>query len=327
MKAPGNPMLSIRGLQVQASGSKGTVHMLRGIDLDVARGRIVGVVGESGSGKSTLASAVIGLLPSNARRISGEIRFAGRDLMSLGEGEMRELRGDRIAMIFQDPMTVLNPVFTIGTQLIDVIRRKSPRTRADAARAQAETMLTRVGIPDPASRLRSYPHQLSGGMRQRVMIAMALATDAELILADEPTTALDATVEVQIVTLLKELQRELSGSVLFISHHLGLLAEFCDDVVVMYGGMVMETGPMDEVIADPSHPYTKALLACEIDDAPHGKPLPTIPGTLPSPREEPGGCLFAPRCPRATEACFQIKPEMTEARPGVAARCLRIGDD
>ncbi|WP_429132195.1 ABC transporter ATP-binding protein [Ensifer sp. 4252] len=320
-------MLTIRDLRVRATSSKGAVHMLRGVDLDIARGRIVGVVGESGSGKSTLASAIIGLLPSNARRTQGEILFAGRDLMSLDEREMRDLRGDRIAMIFQDPMTVLNPVFTVGTQLVDVIRRKSPATRGDAARAEAEALLTRVGIPDPAGRLDCYPHQLSGGMRQRVMIAMALATNAEFILADEPTTALDATVEVQIVTLIRELQRELSGSVLFISHHLGLLAEFCDDVVVMYGGMVMETGPMDEVISEPSHPYTKALLACEIDDAPHGKPLPTIPGALPSPREEPEGCLFASRCPRATEACFRIKPEMAEARPGVSACCLRIGDE
>jgi peptide/nickel transport system ATP-binding protein len=326
MRAAVEPLVSIRGLEVEAAGEAGVARMLRGVDLDIGRGRIVGVVGESGSGKSTLAAAIIGLLPANVTRVAGEIRFGGGDLLALGAEGMRELRGDRVAMIFQDPMTVLNPVFTIGTQMTDMVRRKFPELDRREALTKAEAMLARVGIPDPDSRIAAYPHQLSGGMRQRVMIAMALLTDAELILADEPTTALDATVEAQIVNLFQGLQRELSGSVLFISHHLGLLAEFSDDVAVMYGGMVVETGPMAEVAVHPGHPYTAALLACEIDDDPGDRPLVTIPGAPPSPLERPQGCLFAPRCPLVIEPCRAAVPPMIESRPGVFARCIRTHD-
>jgi len=322
----GEALVSIRALTVEASGAAGTFHLLRGIDLDIRRGRVLGIVGESGSGKSTLALAVIGLLPTNVSRVDGEILLAGANLLRLSEGEMRRLRGEKIAMIFQDPMTVLNPVFTVGTQLIDVVRRKTPAMGRQAARAKAEAMLAAVGIPDAASRLGAYPHQLSGGMRQRVMIAMALLTEAELVLADEPTTALDATVEAQIVELFRALQKNTSRAVLFVSHHLGLLAEFSDDVAVMYGGLVVETGPIAEVMARPSHPYTAALLACEIDDLPGERPLATIPGAPPSPLAVPEGCLFAPRCSLVVEACRQARPAMIEARPGIFARCIRTAD-
>jgi len=322
----GDALVSIRGLTVEAAGASGTHHLLRGVDLEIRRGRILGIVGESGSGKSTLASAIIGLLPANVSRIAGEIRLDGLNLVGLGDERMRALRGARIAMIFQDPMTVLNPVFTIGTQLVDVVRRKTPGTSRQAARAKAQAMLAGVGIPDAGSRLAAYPHQLSGGMRQRVMIAMALLTESELILADEPTTALDATVEAQIVELFRTLRQDSSRAVLFISHHLGLLAEFGDDIAVMYGGLVVETGPMAQVMARPSHPYTAALIACEIDEAPADQPLATIPGAPPSPLTQPSGCLFAPRCALAVEPCRQAPPPMIEARPGVFSRCLRSGD-
>ncbi|MBZ7924967.1 ABC transporter ATP-binding protein [Ensifer adhaerens] len=318
-----DPLVSIRGLSVEAAGGRGPIQMLRGVDIDIAPGRIVGVVGESGSGKSTLASAIIGILASNVTSVGGAIRFGGIDLLTLDESGKRNLRGDRIAMIFQDPMTVLNPVFKVGTQLVDVVKRKKPRTSRAAALKEAEAMLQRVGISDPVARLECYPHQLSGGMRQRVMIAMALLTNPQLILADEPTTALDATVEAQIVELFRDLQRETSSSVLFISHHLGLLSEFCDDAIVLYAGLVMEAGPMAELISNPRHPYTAALLGCEIDEGDTGEPLRTIPGGPPSPSAPLTGCAFAARCTAAEEACYAAPIPMKDLGGGVSVRCIR----
>jgi len=318
-----NPLVSIRGLSVEATGARGPIHMLRGVDIDIAPGRIVGVVGESGSGKSTLAAAIIGILASNVTRVAGEIRFGGMDLLGLDEDGKRSLRGDRIAMIFQDPMTVLNPVFKVGSQLVDVVKRKKPGTSRRAALNEAEAMLLRVGIADPAARLACYPHQLSGGMRQRVMIAMALLTNPQLILADEPTTALDATVEAQIVELFRDLQRETSSSVLFISHHLGLLSEFCDDAIVVYAGLVMEAGPMVDLISRPLHPYTAALIACEIDEGDDGTPLRTIPGGPPSPSAPLSGCAFAPRCASADDVCRTSPVAMRDLGGGVSVRCIK----
>jgi peptide/nickel transport system ATP-binding protein len=318
-----DPLVSIRGLCVEATGAQGPIQMLRGVDIDIAPGKIVGVVGESGSGKSTLAAAIIGILASNVTKVGGEIRFGGMDLLTLDEEGKRKLRGDRIAMIFQDPMTVLNPVFKVGTQLVDVVKRKKPGTSRQAALKEAEAMLQRVGISEPAARLACYPHQLSGGMRQRVMIAMALLTNPQLILADEPTTALDATVEAQIVELFRDLQRETSSSVLFISHHLGLLSEFCDDAIVVYAGLVVEAGPMAEIISRPRHPYTAALLACEIDEGDTGAPLRTIPGGPPSPSAPLSGCAFAPRCTSAEEVCRTAPIAMKNLSGGVSVRCIR----
>ncbi|AGT10626.1 ABC transporter ATP-binding protein [Paracoccus aminophilus] len=318
------PLVSIRDLSVEAAGATGPLHLLRGVDIDIAPGRIVGVVGESGSGKSTLASAILGLLASNVTKVGGEIRFQGLDLLALTEPQKRALRGDRIAMIFQDPMTVLNPVFKIGTQLVDVIRRKRPGVSRADAMAAAEAMLQRVGISEPARRLAAYPHQMSGGMRQRVMIAMALLTNPQLILADEPTTALDATVEAQIVEIFRDLQRESACSVLFISHHLGLLSEFCDDAIVVYGGLVVEAGPMAEIIGNPRHPYTAALLGCEIDEGESGTALKTIPGHPPSPSALLAGCAFAPRCALVDELCLRGPVPMAEVGAGVSVRCTRI---
>ncbi len=323
MSAAG-PLVSIRNLVLEATTARGTARILRGVDLDIGRGRIVGVVGESGSGKSSLAACLVRLLPANMSRLGGEIEFDGTDLLGLSEAAMNTWRGTRIAMIFQDPMTALNPLFTIRTHLVDVLRRRHPGVDAATATARALAALESVGIADARLRLASYPHQLSGGMRQRVMIAMALLVEPDLLLADEPTTALDATVEAQIVAVLAQLRHRFAGSIVFISHHLGLVAELCDDVCVMYGGTLVETGPVAEVLRAPRHPYTRALLACEIDADAHGGRLVSIPGEVPDPVVVPAGCVFAPRCPHAADACRSSMPALREAGPAHRAACLRM---
>jgi peptide/nickel transport system ATP-binding protein len=255
------PLLRIADLSVSFAGAQGIVHALSRVNLEVERGRIVGIVGESGSGKSTLALALLRLLPANAVACTGRILLEGTDLMALSEGRMRGVRGRRISMIFQDPMSSLNPVFTIETQLIDAQRASRPGLSTRQMRDRAVEMLAKVGIPDPQARLRAYPHQLSGGMRQRTMIAMALLTEPAILVADEATTALDVTIEAQIVALIRTLRSEYAGSILFISHSLGLVAELCDEVVVMYAGTIVESGPAASVFSRPEHPYTRALLA------------------------------------------------------------------
>ena len=317
------PLVSIRKLVLEVSTARGTARILRGIDLDIGRGRIAGVVGESGSGKSSLAACLLRLLPANLSRIDGEIVFDGTDLLALDDTAMNAYRGTRIAMIFQDPMTALNPLFTIGAHLIDVLRRRHPGLARKAGTARAIAALRSVGIADAPLRFSSYPHQLSGGMRQRVMIAMALLVEPDLLVADEPTTALDATVEAQIVALFTDLRRGFAGSIVFISHHLGLVAELCDDLCVMYGGTVVETGPVAEVLAQPRHPYTRALLACELDHDAAGDRLVSIPGEVPDPVAEHVACVFAPRCQHAADACRQSVPELRDAGPGRRAACLR----
>lgn len=304
------PLVKIRGLKLEASTKRGTVHILRGVDLDIGRGRILGVVGESGSGKSSLASCLLRLLPGNITHLGGQIEFDGTDLLKLSDSAMAGWRGRRIAMIFQDPMTALNPLFTVATHLVDVLRRRHPGiSRADAL-ARAKVALDSVGIADAELRLKAYPHELSGGMRQRVMIAMALLVEPDLLLADEPTTALDATVEAQIVDLFEGLRRKFSGSIVFISHHLGLVAQLCDDLCVMYGGTVVETGPVAEVLANPRHPYTRALLACEIEAGDEGGRLVSIPGEVQDPVAPHVACVFAPRCAYAVDACRSTVPAL-----------------
>jgi oligopeptide/dipeptide ABC transporter ATP-binding protein len=319
----GGALLQIRNLHLRAATKRGAAHILRGIDLDIGAGRIVGVVGESGSGKSSLALCLLRLLPSNITELSGQMTMAGTELLALPEDRFAAWRGGRIAMIFQDPMTALNPVFTIGTQLVDVARRRFSNLDRKAARGRAEAMLRRVGIADPALRMGAYPHELSGGMRQRVMIAMALLVQPDLLLADEPTTALDATVEAQIVGLFESLRADFSGSILFISHHLGLVAQLCDDVVVMYGGTVVETGPVASVCADPRHPYTAALLACELDDEPGGGRLVSIQGDVPDPVVTPPGCVFAPRCALAEAICQDTPQPLRDVRDGRQVACWK----
>jgi len=318
-------VLEIRGLNVEFTTERGRVRALREVDLTVPRGSIVGVVGESGCGKSTMINSIIGLLAHNATVTSGSILFEGADLLQKTERELRDIRGTRISMVFQDPMTALNPVLSIGTQMID-IQYRDPISKAKKRQRSVE-MLNRVGIPDPASRLDNYPHQFSGGMRQRIAIAMALQAEPALLIADEPTTALDATLEVQIIHRLQDLQRSMGCSILFISHHLGVIAELCDYVVVMYGGEVVERGTVRDIFHRPSHPYTFKLLECDpARIAETTRSLPTIPGDIPDLAELPRGCIFADRCERSLDVCRAEAPTITQFAEHHWARCHLAGD-
>ncbi len=303
------PVLEIRDLSVSYQTDRGLLRALRNINLSIDPGRIVGIVGESGCGKSTLISAIIRLLAPNAQIEEGTILFKDRDLLGLEPEAMRALRGDEISMVFQDPMTSLNPVMTIGRQMTD-IQYRDDRSRAEKL-ARAASMLERVGISDPAEQLKRYPHHLSGGMRQRVAIGMALMAEPALLIADEPTTALDATLEVQIIQRLQQLQRDFGCAILFISHHLGVIAELCDEVVVMYAGEVVESGATRDVFLEPRHPYTRKLLECDparIEQV--TRHLPVIPGGLPDLADVPGGCVFRSRCDMAVDICTRERPTL-----------------
>ncbi len=321
-----NDILNIRDMSIHYSTPRGTLKALRHVNVSVPKGKIIGVVGESGCGKSTLISAIIRLLAPNANLASGAITFDGKDLFGLSEDEMRGLRGTDISMVFQDPMQTHNPVLTIGRQMTDIQYRDDMTMEQKTKRAV--DMLTQVGIPDPAARLNQFPHEFSGGMRQRIAIAMALMARPKLLIADEPTTALDATLEVQIIKRLEELQADIGCSILFISHHLGVIAELCEEVVVMYAGEVVEQGSVREVFHSPQHPYTKALLEC---DPGHIKEktrnLPTIPGEIPDLVNIPAGCAFAPRCPRVFDACHTQRPEWTRIKEGQHALCHLAGKE
>jgi oligopeptide/dipeptide ABC transporter ATP-binding protein len=317
--------LSIRDLSVSYRTDGGTLHALRRVSLDVPRGEIVGLVGESGCGKSTLISAVIRLMAGNARIESGSIRLDGRDLLDLDEREMRALRGDGVAMVSQDPMTSLNPVLTVGRQMLDIQFRMAGGTGEKMRRSAR--MLERVGIPDPQARLADYPHQLSGGMRQRVAIAMALMMEPTVLIADEPTTALDATLEVQIIHQLRSLQRDIGCSMLFISHHLGVIAELCDRVVVMYAGEVVESGTVREIFHRPQHPYTRMLLACDPGAiSERTRRLPIIRGFLPNLVDLPSGCLYRTRCDSAFEECERAAPALGDRPGGRRVACHLPGE-
>jgi oligopeptide/dipeptide ABC transporter ATP-binding protein len=292
----------------------------------VPRGSVVGLVGESGSGKSTLALAVMGLMAGNAAITEGSLSFAGRDLRRLKPAELRALRGDRLSMVFQDPMTSLNPVRAIGLQMVDIQYRERSRSIAEKRRKAAD-ILRRVGIPDPERQLQRYPHEFSGGMRQRIAIAMGILERPELLIADEPTTALDVTLEAQIVQLLRDLRREFNTSILFISHNLGLIAELCDIVVVLYAGEVVEQGTVRDIFHRPRHPYTQALLECDparIEEI--RRELPTITGDVPNLLRIPTGCVFAPRCPRVFDRCRVEHPADYAAGPAHLARCHLLAE-
>ena len=314
-------VLAIRNLSIAFSTDYGPVHAVRGVSFSVPRNKVVGVVGESGCGKTTVISAAMGLLANNADIEGGEVVFEGRNLLELSEPELREVRGERITMVFQDPMTAQNPVISIGRQMVDIqYRRRNLNKRQK--REAAIAMLRRVGIPDPETRIDSFPHELSGGMRQRLSIAMALMMHPALLIADEPTTALDVTMEGQIIHLLRELQAELVASVLFVSHNLGLVAELCDEVVVMYAGEVVEKGTCHDIFHRPSHPYTRALLECDPARVlERTARLPTIPGDLPDLHEPPRGCVFVDRCPAALERCAGSPPREHTLGPTHRASC------
>ncbi len=314
------PALAIEHLSVDYATSAGPLHALRDVGLRIAAGEIVGLVGESGCGKSTLIQAILRLLAPNARITAGRMALEGVDLIGLDSEAMRKLRGDRMSVVFQDPMTALNPVLSIGRQIVDVqYRRREPRAQK---RRRAVAMLNRVHIPDPESRFDQYPHEFSGGMRQRIAIAMALMAEPALFIADEPTTALDATLEVAIIELLKALQQQIGCAILFVSHHLGVVAELCDQVNVMYAGEVVESGPVRPVFQRPQHPYTQRLLACDPARVrERTRHLPTIPGDLPDLVALPPGCVFADRCPKVFEPCRAVRPPALKTGELEALRC------
>jgi peptide/nickel transport system ATP-binding protein len=327
---PGSePLLRVENLRTWFSSDAGTVRAVDGVSFHVEAGETVGIVGESGCGKTVTSLSIMGLIPRPPGRIvaGSSIRFRGRELTTLGEGELRRIRGNEIAMIFQEPMTSLNPVYTVGDQLREALRLHRGLGRRPAREA-AIAALREVGIPEPADRFDAYPHQLSGGMRQRVMIAMALSCEPDLLIADEPTTALDVTIQAQILDILAEVRTRRGMAMLLITHDLGVVAEVCDRVLVMYAGQVVEAGTVEEIFHDPRHPYTRGLLDSlpRLED--RGRRLRPIEGTVPSPTAWPGGCRFQARCPVAFERCHEAPPlfALGGAGSGRLGRCWLEGE-
>jgi len=322
-----DPLLEVRKLRTSFFTSDGVVHAVDNVSFSVRRGEAVALVGESGCGKSVTAMSIMRLVAVPGKITGGEVRFKGRDLVPLPEKEMRAVRGNDIAMVFQEPMTSLNPVFKIGAQVAEAIRIHRKLSKKEAWK-EAAKMLDLVSIPDPVKRLDDYPHQLSGGMRQRVMIAMALSCDPELLIADEPTTALDVTIQAQIMELLASLQKKLGLAVLLITHDLGVVAEFCERVIVMYTGRVVEEAPVLDLFERPAHPYTRGLLKSlpSVIKEESFKRLPTIAGMVPPLTALPQGCKFNPRCPDVMEICYGREPALMQVGPAQTARCYLHGD-
>jgi oligopeptide/dipeptide ABC transporter ATP-binding protein len=317
-----DPVLQLIGLETQFRTRRGVVKAVDGLDLDLHAGETFGLVGESGCGKSVTALSILRLLPKPAGRIAaGRILFDGRDLVTASEAEIRRIRGNRISMIFQEPMTSLNPVYTIGFQIEEVLRRHRGMDRA-AARAEAACVLGLVGMPEPAARLGDYPHQFSGGMRQRAMIAMALACQPALMIADEPTTALDVTIQAQILDLIARLKEEIGMAVLLITHDLGVVAEICRNVAVMYAGRIVERATVDEIFSRPAHPYTVGLFNSLPRFGGREGALRPIPGAVPSLADLPSGCAFQERCFRRHAVCGE-EPPWRDIAPGHHARCWK----
>ncbi|MSP48244.1 MAG: ABC transporter ATP-binding protein [Alphaproteobacteria bacterium] len=312
------PLLTVNGL----STAFGSATVVDRISFELAAGEVLGIVGESGSGKSVTALSIMRLIAHPGRISTGSIQFEGEDLLAKSEAEMRNIRGARISMIFQEPMTSLNPVFTIGDQIMETLRQHQRLNRA-AARRRAIDLLKLVEIPSAERRVDEYPHQMSGGMRQRVMIAIALACTPKLLIADEPTTALDVTIQAQILDLLRQLQKEMGMAVILITHDLGVVAEFVQRVIVMYAARVAETAPVGSLFRTPLHPYAEGLLESvpQLDHVVDR--LPAIEGTIPSPYDFPPGCRFHPRCKYAKEPCAVVEPKLIELAPGHRAACIR----
>ncbi|MGH7620369.1 MAG: ABC transporter ATP-binding protein [Gemmatimonadaceae bacterium] len=315
------PLLSVRELRTYFYTEGGVARSVDGVSFEIGAGETVGLVGESGCGKSVTALSLMRLVRPPGRIEPGsEIRFDGADLATLDEKSMRELRGARLAMVFQEPMTALNPVFTVGDQIAEVVRVHHAGSKRDAW-ARAVKMLETVGIPSPAQRATDYPHQLSGGMRQRVVIAMALIMNPALVIADEPTTALDVTIQAQILELLRDLQQKFGTSILLITHDLGVVAETASRVIVMYGGEIVEEAPVGDLFARAHHPYTEGLLAAMPQVGQARERLATIPGSVPPPTEWPAGCRFHDRCPYAWERCVSDHPPLYQIGDGHVSRC------
>jgi oligopeptide/dipeptide ABC transporter ATP-binding protein len=313
------PALRVSGLRVDFPQRSGVVHAVRGVDLEVRRGEVLALLGESGSGKSVTARAVMGLAPPSAKVGADAIEVDGADVLHASPAELRRLRGEKMAMVFQDPLSSLNPVLSVGSQVGELFRIHRGMGRRQA-RAEAEKLLAAVGIPDPGGRVRNFPHQCSGGMRQRILIALAIALRPGLLIADEPTTALDVTVQAQILDLLRSLQREMDLAILLITHDLGVVCEVADRIAVMYAGRIVEAGSAEQVLSRPAHPYTRALL----DSVPQGHEaddLPLIAGSPPPAGQILPGCSFAPRCALAQDRCLRDAPALETVAPGRTAAC------
>ncbi|MHB1628726.1 MAG: ABC transporter ATP-binding protein [Bacilli bacterium] len=315
------PLLKVRNLKTYFISKEAQVKAVDGVDFDVAPGKVLGIVGESGSGKSMTSLSLMRLVPGpQGRIVEGEVTFEGIDLLKLSERQMSDVRGNRMGMIFQEPMTALNPVLKIGEQIGEVLIRHRRVSKAEAKK-QSIGLLRSVGFPRAEQIVDEYPHQLSGGMRQRAMIAMAMACQPKLLIADEPTTALDVTIQAQVLDLMRSLKNKNGTAIILITHDLGVIAEMADDVVVMYGGQVVESATADAVFDDPLHPYTTALMeSIPVIDQDRER-LASIPGTVPSAANFPSGCRFAPRCAIAQESCHQKAPELRELKPGHHVRC------
>lgn len=317
------PLVEVEDLSVNFVTRESNVRAVNGVSFTMMPGEVLCVLGESGSGKSVTMRALMRLLPPKRSVITGKIRIAGEDVLAMGEAALRRMRGATVSMIFQEPMTAFDPVTRVGDQITEVIRLHRGVSQT-AARRRALDLFELVRIPSAQQRLDAYPHELSGGLRQRAMIALALSCEPKLLLADEPTTALDATVQIQVLILLRRLQQELGMSVIFVTHDLGVAAEIADRIAVMYAGRVVESGPVRDVLRSPLHPYTAGLLASTVHDQPPGLDLETIPGAPPDMRNLPPGCSFAPRCHLVGDDCRATTPPPVDAAPGRIARCLRV---
>ena len=316
-------VISVRGLSTTFKTANGPLYAVRDVSFALAKGRVLAVLGESGSGKSVMLRTVLGIQPRHAT-ITGEVIMRGANLLALSAKERERIRGDWISMVFQDPMTALDPVFTVERQIVETIRRHKPVSKDQASRRALE-LLELVQVPSPAQRLKAYPFELSGGMRQRVVIAMALACEPSLLLADEPTTALDVTVQARVLDLLRDLQRELGMSIIIVTHDLAVAAELADDVAVMYGGRIIEAGTVHDVIRRPAHPYSQGLLEANVHPGQTQRPQ-AIPGAPPNLAKLPPGCAFAPRCRFASDSCLAEYPAAHEVSPGHWARCIYAGN-
>lgn len=317
------PFLSVRDLHVTFVSRERTVHAVNGVSFDLAKGEVLGILGESGSGKSVTLRSIQRLLPPRRTVMSGSIKLAGKEVLDMSPRRLAAMRGAEVAMIFQEPATAFDPVYTVGRQICETIIHHEG-IAYDTARARALELFELVRIPSARRRLDAYPHEMSGGMRQRAMIALALACRPKLLLADEPTTALDATVQIQVLLLLAQLQRELGLSIIFVTHDVGVAIEVSTRLAVMYGGQVVETGSLAEIVRTPAHPYTQGLLASTIHGKEPGKRLDAIPGSPPSLSSPPAACTFAPRCRHAVDACTAGVPDLLPVSPTRSARCIMV---
>jgi peptide/nickel transport system ATP-binding protein len=318
-------LVEVRNLAVQFVTREATVHAVNGVSFHVQPGEVLCILGESGSGKSVTLRALMRLLPPRRTRIEGEVRIEGRDVLAMSARDLRDLRGGLVAMVFQEPMTALDPVYTVGRQIGEAVRRHTG-CGPHVARERALELLELVRIPSPERRLDAYPHELSGGLRQRAMIAIALSCKPRLLLADEPTTALDATVQVQVLILLRRLQRELGMGMIFVTHDLGVAAEIADTIAVMYAGRIVESGPVAQILSAPAHPYTAGLLASTVHGQPRDRDIEAIPGSPPDMRRVPRGCSFVPRCSRRMANCRAVIPELRLATPDHTVACHAVAE-